>query len=486
MTPAEIPFLSATQLAAAIRARDISPVTAVDAYLERIAAVGHRLNAYITVCAEEARAQARQLESEAAAGHWRGPLHGVPVGVKDQIHTAGIRTTDASKIRADFIPDADATVVARLKAAGAVIIGKTNMSEFALGDPVSSWFGPARNPWDTARNPGTSSTGSGAATAGFLCATSLGEDTGGSIRGPAANCGLVGIRPTWGRVSRAGVDGASWSTDTIGPISRTVADCALTLGVIAGHDPKDRYSRREPAPDYLANLDGGVRGLRIGIVQELMGGHGLALDDRSRDAVTAAAAVFRDLGAAVAPVSLPLAPYTGPIVRTITSTERVSLNPEWLRERFADYHPNTRVAFAVGNLIPAQVYYKALKLRALVRRQVLRAFREYDLLIQPTSTAPAGLLAEEPQAVTSKEMAAAALREGSFRGLYSLSGCPALSIPCGFTDSAGDGAGDGDGAPALPLALQIGGPHLGEGVILRAAYAYEQATAWHQRQPPPL
>jgi aspartyl-tRNA(Asn)/glutamyl-tRNA(Gln) amidotransferase subunit A len=477
MTPAEIPFLSAAALAAAIRAGDLSPVDVVEAYLARIDSVGDKLNAYITVCADEALADARTMESEAVAGNFRGPLHGVPVGIKDQIHTAGTRTTDASKIRADFVPDSDATVVVKLKTAGAVIIGKTNMSEFALGDPISSWFGPARNPWDTSRNPGTSSTGSGAATAGFLCATSLGEDTGGSIRGPAANCGLVGIRPTWGRVSRAGVDGASWSTDTIGPISRTVTDCALTLGVIAGHDPKDRYSRREPVPDYMHGLERGVAGMRIGVVQELLGGHGLRLDERSRDAVSAAAEVFRELGAEVVPVSMPMAPSTGPIVRTITSTERVSLNPEWLRQRSEDYHPNTRVAFAVGNLIPGQVYYKALKLRALVRRQVIETFRNVDLLIQPTSTGPAGLLADEPSVVGSKEMAAAALLDGSFRGLYSLSGCPALSVPCGFTS-------DGDGA--LPLALQIGGPHLGEADVLQAAYAYEQATSWHHRLPPPL
>ena len=278
-------------------------------------------------------------------------------------------------------------------------------------------------------------------------------------------------------MSRAGVDGASWSVDTIGPISRTVTDCALTLGAIAGHDPKDRYSRREPVADYVANLGAGVNGLRIGVVQELMGGHGLTLDERSATAVEAAIEVFRELGATIVPVSLPLAPVTGPIVRTITSTERVSLNPEWLRERLEDYHPNTRVAFAVGNLIPAQVYYKALKLRALIRRQVLQTFREVDLLLQPTSTGPAGLLADEPTVVSNKEMAASALRDGSFRGLYSLSGCPALSILCGFTS-------DGDGG--LPLAMQIAGPQLGEAEVLRAAYAYEQATPWHLRRPPEL
>lgn len=477
MTPSEIPFLSASELAAAIRSGDVSPVEAVEAYLDRIHQVGDQLNAYITVCSDEARADAQKLAAEAASGNFRGRLHGVPVGIKDQIHTAGIRTTDASKIRADFVPDADATVVSKLKDAGAIVIGKTNMSEFAMGDPISSWFGPATNPWDTARNPGTSSTGSGSATAGFLCATSLGEDTGGSIRGPAANSGLVGIRPTWGRVSRAGVDGASWSTDTIGPISRTVADCALTLGAIAGHDPKDRYSSREPVPDYLDGLDRGVAGLRIGVVQELMGGHGLRLDERSRDAMSAAAEALRELGADVVPVSLPMAPFTGPIVRTITSTERVSLNPEWLRERFEDYHPNTRVAFATGNLIPGQVYYKALKLRALVRRQVIAAFRDVDLLIQPTSSGPAGLLSDEPPVVSSKEMAVSSLRDGSFRGLYSLSGCPALSLPCGFTT---------DGEGALPLAMQIAGPHLAEARIFQAAYAYEQATPWHLRLPPPL
>ena len=477
MVSQNIPFMSASELADSIRQGEISPVEAVDAYLDRIAAVGSKLNAYITVSADEARSQAKLLETELAAGKVRGALHGVPVGIKDQIHTAGVRTTDASKIRSDFVPESDATVVARLKAAGAIVIGKTNMSEFALGDPISSWFGAARNPWDTRRNPGTSSTGSGSATAGFLCATSLGEDTGGSIRGPAANCGLVGIRPTWGRVSRAGVDGASWSVDTIGPISRTVTDCALTLGAIAGHDPRDRYSRREPVPDYAANLGDGVAGMRIGVVQELMGGHGLNLNEQSAAAVEKATEVFRELGASVVPVSLPLAPLTGPIVRTITSTERVSLNPEWLRDRFEEYHPNTRVAFAVGNLIPGQVYYKALKLRALIRRQVFQMFREVDLLVHPTSSGPAGLLSDEPDVIRNKETAAAALREGSFRGLYSLSGCPALSILCGFTE-------DGDGG--LPLALQIAGPQLGEANVLRAAYAYEQATPWHLRRPPEL
>ena len=473
MQPAEIPYLSATELGGLIAAREVTPLEAVDAYLSRIAAVDSQLNAYITVCAETARQEARQAGAEIARGQYRGPLHGVPVAVKDQIHTRGILTSDASKIRADFIPAADATVVTRLRQAGAILLGKLNMSEFAMGDPISSYYGAARNPWDLERNPGTSSTGSGAATAGFLCATSLGEDTGGSIRGPAANCGLAGLRPTWGRVSRYGVDGACWSIDTIGPISRTVADAALTLGAIAGYDPQDPYTGRVPVPDYRDTLTGDLRGVKVGLVTELMD-TALGLDTQTRDAVSAAAQTLADLGAAVREVSLPLAAQTGVIVRTITSTERVSLRPEWLRERPQDYHFNTRVAFMVGNIIPAQVYYQAQKLRAVVRRQVLDLLESVDVLIQPTSSGPAGKLDFTP-GVGSQAAAARALVEGSFRGPYSLSGVPALSIPCGFTS---------DRAGALPLALQIAGRPYAEATVLRVGHAYEQATPWHTRKPP--
>ena len=473
MQPAEIPYLSATALGGLIAAREVTPLETVDAYLSRIESVDSQLNAYITVCAEAARQEAQQAGAEIARGQYRGPLHGVPVAVKDQIHTRGLLTSDASKIRADFIPESDATVVTRLRQAGAILLGKLNMSEFAMGDPISSYYGAARNPWDLERNPGTSSTGSGAATAGFLCATSLGEDTGGSIRGPAANCGLAGLRPTWGRVSRYGVDGACWSIDTIGPISRTVADAALTLGAIAGYDPQDPYTGRVPVPEYRDTLTGDLRGVKVGLVTELMD-TALGLDTQTRDAVAAAAQTLAELGAEVQEVSLPMAAQTGAIVRTITSTERVSLRPEWLRERPQDYHFNTRVAFIVGNIIPAQVYYQAQKLRAVVRRQVLDLLESVDVLIQPTSSGPAGKLDFTP-GVGSKDAAARALVEGSFRGPYSLSGVPALSIPCGFTS-------DGDGA--LPLALQIAGRPYAEATVLRVGYAYEQATPWHTRKPP--
>ena len=474
MDKADIPFLTATELAAEIQSRNVSPVEAVDAYLERIDRVNPRLNAYITVTGEAARQAARQAEEEVGRGEHKGPLHGVPVAVKDQIHSAGIATTDASKVRADFVPGEDATVLANLKRAGAILLGKLNMSEFALGDPVSSAFGPACNPWDPTRSPGTSSTGSGSATAGFLCATSLGEDTGGSIRGPAANCGLAGLRPTWGRVSRYGVDGACWSIDTIGPISRSVEDCAVTIGAIAGYDPKDPYTRQVPVPDYRAALTGDIAGVKVGVVKELLDPDQVGVGAQTREAVLAAAEVLRGLGAEVKELSLPLARHTGAIIRTITHVERVSIHPEWLRERPGDFHPNTRVAFTTANLIPAQVYYKAQKLRAVVRQHVLDALSQVDVLVQPTSSGPAAVMNTEP-GEGSVEQAKQALVEGSFRGLYSLSGVPALSILCGFTS---------DGPGGLPLALQIAGRPFDESTVLRVGHAYEQNTAWHKRKPP--
>ena len=308
MADRDIIYLSATELGRRIRSREISPVEATQAYLDRIEEAEPKLNAFITVLGDEAVESARQAESEISAGVDKGPLHGVPVGVKDQIHTAGILTTSASKLRADFVPDEDATVVRNLKRAGAVIIGKLNMTELAFGDPITSAFGVTGNPWDPPRNPGTSSTGSGAATAAFMCATSLGEDTGGSVRGPAANCGLVGLRPSWGRVSRYGVDGASWSLDTIGPISRTVEDCAATIGAIAGYDPRDPYTWDTPVPNYTSALGGGISGLKIGLVKEFTDPDVSPATSATLDAIAAATEVLSELGADVQQVSLPLAP----------------------------------------------------------------------------------------------------------------------------------------------------------------------------------
>jgi len=249
MNKSELPFLTATELSKLMAAKEVSPVEATEAYLERIEALDGKYRAYVTVTADAALAAAKQAEQEIAQGNHRGPMHGVPVAVKDQINTQGILTTGGSPVFKDNIPTFDATVIANLKAAGAVLLGKLNMTEFATSG-LSHQFDPPRNPWDLERSTGGSSSGSGAATAAFLCAASLGEDTGGSVRFPASWCGLAGLRPTWGRVSRYGVMPGVRSMDTIGPLGRTVEDCAITLAAIAGHDPNDRLTSNEPVPDY--------------------------------------------------------------------------------------------------------------------------------------------------------------------------------------------------------------------------------------------
>src|SRR5919108_1340058 len=315
MNKADIPFLSATALGELIRQREISPVEATEAYLERIDAIDGTLHSYITVCRQEALQAARAAEQELTRGEYRGPLHGVPYAVKDQFWTKGLLTTGGSTILGDFVPSEDATVVARLRAAGAVLLGKLNMSEFATGNSVHHPYGTPLNPWDLRRNPGTSSSGSGAATAACLCATSLGEDTGGSIRNPANNCGLVGIRPTWGLVSRYGMLGACWSIDIGGPISRTVEDCAVTLQAIAGYDPHDPYTANRAVPDYRAALTDGVKGIRIGVVQEAMDAE--FVQPQVKAAVAQAVADLKAQGASVDQVSIPLMTSAAAVTRAI-------------------------------------------------------------------------------------------------------------------------------------------------------------------------
>ena len=474
MSSNDLIYMSAAEIADNIKEKQISPVEVVRAYLDRIEAVDSKVNAYITVMADDALDAARQSEADVIAGSIKGPLHGVPVGVKDQIYTNGTRTSCASKIRADFLPDFDATVVKGLKRSGAIILGKLNMTEFAMGDPITSAFGVTRNPWDLTRNPGTSSTGSGAATASFMCATSLGEDTGGSVRGPAANCGLVGIRPSWGRVSRYGVDGASWSLDTIGPISRTVEDCAITLGAIAGFDENDHYTKDLPVPDYRSALTGNVKGIRVGLVKEFLDSEVMGVTQAVRQGVLDAAKILEDLGAKVELVSIPLAPIAGVASRIISAVERSSIHPEWLREKFEDFHHNTRVAFTTGELIPSQVYYKAQKIRTLVRKQALDALDKYDVLAMPGASEPATVMNLEP-GIKSKESAIQALTEASYRGFFSLVSGPALSVGCGFTKI---------GDARLPLGIQIAGKPFDESTVMNVAFAYQQNTSWHLERPP--
>lgn len=470
MDKSQLPFLSATELASLIKSREVSPVEATEAYLERIPQIDGKLNSYITVTADRAMADARQAEQEIVSGNYRGPMHGIPIGIKDQVYTKGILTTGGSTILKDFVPSEDATVVTKLNEAGAVLLGKLNMSEFAMGDAFEHPYGRPHNPWDLSRNAGTSSSGSSAATAAFLCATSLGEDTGGSIRGPASFCGLVGIRPSWGRVSRHGVLGASWSMDQVGPISRTVSDCAITLAAIAGHDPKDGYSWDVPVPDYLAALSGGVQGLKIGVITERVQGD--AVDPQVRDLVVKAIAQLGELGAIVSDIDIPLIAQSATISTAVTYGDVSGVHREGIDKRLKEYDYNLQLRLLAGAILPAQAHQKAVRLRHMLRQQILDALDQVDVLVMPTSSIPASPLPEKAGVESKKAFMEMLGGRRSFTAPFNLASVPALSINCGFTSED------------LPVGLQIAGKPFDESTVFRVAYAYEQATDWHTRRPP--
>jgi aspartyl-tRNA(Asn)/glutamyl-tRNA(Gln) amidotransferase subunit A len=471
MANPELCYLSATELGERIARGEISSVDATEVYLGRIAQLDGNYASFITVTADRAREDARRADQEIAAGRRRGPLHGVPVAAKDQFNTAGILTTNGSTILGENVPDEDATVMERLREAGTVLLGKLNMSEYASGDAFRHPYGRPRNPWDTDRNPGTSSSGSGAATAAFLCATSLGEDTGGSIRGPAAFCGLVGIRPTFGRVSRYGVFGASWSMDTVGPISRSVTDCAHTLAAIAGHDPKDPQTWNVPVPDYAAALDGNIEGLKVGLITERV--HTDANDPEVRDAIISAAAVLAGLGADVREVSIPLIVNSSEISYGIIGSDAAMLNWDLIStQRLRELDHNNQVRLLMGSILPAKVYQKASRLRDVLRRQILAALEEVDVLVMPASSVPATLIPDGPGLGTKEDVIAGFKGRRGFTAPFNLANLPALSINCGFT------------ASGLPIGLQIAGKAFDEATLFRAAYAYEQITDWSEKRPP--
>ena len=466
MNTSELPFLSAGDLSRLIQSKEVSPVEATEAYLDRIESLDHRFNSYLTVMREQALADAQHAEEDIASGQHKGPMHGVPVAVKDQFWSKGVRSTGGSRILADFVPDEDATVIANLRKAGAVVLGKTNMTEFAITG-FSHRYATPRNPWNTDSYTGGSSSGSGAATAAYLCATSLGEDTGGSIRFPATWCGLVGLRPSWGLVSRYGVMRGVWSMDTVGPISRTVEDAAITLGAIAGHDPKDRYSSTVPVPDYRQALGGDLNGLKIGVITEFMES-GL-VEPKVRQTVSDSFATLGELGATVEEVSVPLSMDAGVASAVLLAVEPALAQQDWIKDQLQDYGHDVRILLLTGSLLPAQAYYKAQKLRTMLRQQVLDSLEKYDVLVLPTSGKGAQPLEQDPP-ITSKETASRLAF--LFTRIFNLASCPAMSVPCGFDDRG------------MPVGLQIGARPGAEETIFKVAHAYEQATAWHTMRPP--
>ena len=443
-----------------VRKRTISPVELTEACLRRIERLNPSLNAYITVTSEAALTQARGLEAELQQGHWRGPLHGIPIALKDNIDTAGIRTTAASELFKDRIPSEDAEVVRRLKNAGAILLGKTNLHEFAYGGTSAiTYFKPVHNPWALDRIPGGSSGGSAAATAAGLCFGSLGTDTAGSVRIPSSYCGIVGFKPTYGRVSNRGVIPLSFTLDHVGPICRTVEDAALILGVIAGYDELDPTTVEAPVPDYSRAFKMPVAKLRLGIPRRP---YFDGLEPDIAKAVDSGIDVLRKLSATVADVTLPPADFSpGTPFSNVRAVEAYSYHSQWITESPEKYQPATRdrILQLSANVKPAD-YVRARNQLELLRREIRKTFSSVDLLVTPTMPISPVLIVDSANP--------------DFRNTapFDIFGLPAITVPCGFT-----GAG-------LPVGLQICGAPFAEATVLALARAYEQATEWHRRSPP--
>jgi aspartyl-tRNA(Asn)/glutamyl-tRNA(Gln) amidotransferase subunit A len=451
-----------------VRKKAVSPVELTNYSLQRIEQLNPRLNAFITVTAESALSDARALEAEAQHGRWRGPLHGVPIALKDNIDTAGIRTTAASELFKDRVPSEDAEVVRRLKNAGAIILGKTNLHEFAYGGTSAiSYFGAVHNPWALDRIPGGSSGGSAAATAASLCFGALGTDTAGSVRNPACYCGVVGFKPTYGRVSNRGVVPLSWTLDHVGPLSRTVEDAALMLAVIAGYDELDPTTINTPVADYRGRLKMQTSSLRLGLPQRPFFD---SLDPEIARAIDAAILVLRKLTASVKEVVLP--PTTIPLDQIfidVRSVEVYAYHSQWLAEVPAKYGATTRQRL-VENAADVQpsAYARSRHQLELLRRQIKTTFAAVDLLITPTMALLPAKISDNVDSKGGLKYPLGIRNTAPFNVL----GLPTISVPCGLTISG------------LPIGLQIAGAPFAESTVLALARAYELETQWHRRSPP--
>ncbi len=466
---AELSGKTLSEAAVLVRAREVSPVDLTLACLTRIAEWEPVINAFITVAPEQALLTASAHERMIASGKTLGPLHGVPIGIKDNIDTAGLRTTSGSKILADNIPDSDATVVARLQAAGAIVLGKLNMHEFASGGTTANpHYGYTRNPWNPSRFPAGSSGGSGAAVAACEVFGALGTDTTGSVRLPAAVNGCVGIRPTLGRVSNAKVLPLAWSMDTVGPMARTVADVARMLRVISGFDDCDPRSDPRAVPDYLNGIDNGVRDLHIGVDSDYSFSH---VQKPVGSAVRSALELLARQGAVIDEV--PIANITGNTSAQITVelAESAIFHQRWLSERPDDYGDDVRLMLELGQMYTAAQYLNAQRYRTLLRREILVAFQKVDIFICPTLPFVATPLGEAKVVIqdgVEEDLMSSIIQ---FTGVPSLTGVPSMSVPCGFS---------GDG---LPVGMQIIGRPFDEATVFRVGYTYQQCTDWHKRQP---
>ena len=453
--------LSIREAADLIRKKKVSPVELTTACLARIDRFNPALNAFITITAESAQQQAREAEAEVMRGKWRGPLHGVPIALKDLFDTAGVKTTAASGVFKDRIPTEDAEVVRRLKAAGAVFLGKTNMQEFAFGGTsLVSYFGAVHNPWEQNHIAGGSSGGSAAALAANLCYGALGSDTAGSVRLPASICGIVGLKPTYGLVSIRGVIPLSWSLDHVGPMARTAADTALLLQVLAGYDEQDTTSEPMSIPDYSQALGMKVSSLRIGTPRDFF----FADLDAEVDAATKEAlSVLERLTAGMRDVALP-ASNMETLRDVVRAAEAYAYHREYVTKTPELYQPLTLKRIQAGAAVTTPAYIQGRRDLAQVRRTAGKWLESVDVLVTPTLPIP-------PAAISDPH-ADDILPQVRNTSPFNVNGWPAISVPCGFTSKG------------LPIGLQIIGPHGGESVVFQLAHAYEQATEWHKRRPP--
>lgn len=462
--------LTLAELSRRIHSGEVASSHATEEVFESIAHEDDSLNAFITLLRDQALQASEAADHMLRAGQDLGPLHGIPVSIKDVFTTKGIRTTAGSKVLADWVPDVDATVVTRLRQAGAVLVGKTNLHEFAFGVTTENLhYGDTLNPWNPERVPGGSSGGSAAAVAEGLGYASLGTDTGGSIRIPAALCGITGLKPTYGRVSRHGVVPLAWSLDHVGPLTRTVEDAAMVLQVIAGHDPKDSTSSRRSVPDYRARLGEPIEKLTVGVPTD-----SLFLDPIEPDvasAIRAAIEVLRGLGVRLIDVSLPHAADIGAIQSTIILSEAAAFHAEWLRKQSADYSRPVATGLTQGAIIPAIDYVNAQRARRLVRTEVRTLFQRVDALILPTVPIVAPRRGQSTTIIGTDEVQTTRALTRNVSP-FNLLGLPALSIPCGFD------------AQELPIGLQIVGRPFDEELVLRIGHAYQQVTDWHEWRPP--
>ena len=473
MTPDDLALLSCTEQARLIKSREISPVDLIKVSLDRIDRYDSILNAWITVDASRALAKAREAEAQIAAGDYRGPLHGLPYGVKDQMHALGFPTTLGTRVldEHEMVAPCDASVVRRLNDAGAILLGKQNMHEWGKGGTIDFPYGTPKNPWDPAYDASSSSTGSGIALAAGQCSFSIGEDTGGSVRGPASYNGVAGLRPTFGRVSRHGGVMAGYTSDTFGPLARSVEDIAMIMEVISGHDPNDLLSSPRPVPRYRELLNGDLRGLKLAIVREIA--YGESVDPDVLRSFEAAVEVLRGQGATIEEISLPWAKWSVPLQMLSTDADVASwFLATYLRDRYDRFDAGTRTRLAAASLIPASVYNRAMRARSLVRAQVLEAMRHYDALITPTNVMPPKRLEDAREKVEDRaDVVPRLIQRRIAHYPFSLANVPALSVPAGFSQAG------------LPLGLQIASRPFGEATVFQVAHGFQQATQWHKIHP---